>query len=125
MIGYVTVGTNDLTRAGAFYDQIFARLGAKRLAEMDRLISWSSEQGGAMFCVARPYNGEPATVGNGVMIALSAADPAQVEAVHALALSLGAVNEGDPGVRQGIFYCAYFRDMDGNKLNVFCMAPKG
>lgn len=123
MIGYVMVGTNDLAKAGAFYDPIFARLGAKRLAEMERLISWGSEQGGPMFCATRPYNGEPASVGNGSMIALSAADTAQVDAVHALALSLGAANEGDPGVRQGIFYCAYFRDPDGNKLNVFCMAP--
>lgn len=124
MIGYAMVGSNDLAVAGVFYDAIFARLGAVRLAEMERMIAWGPAQGGPMFCATRPHDGKPATVGNGSMVALSAADPAQVEAVHALALSLGAVNEGDPGVRQGMFYCAYFRDPDGNKLNAYCMAPQ-
>lgn len=72
-----------------------------------------------MFSVIKPYDGNPATVGNGTMIALAADSTKQVDALHAKALLLGADDEGAPGMRQSGFYCAYARDLDGNKLNFF------
>lgn len=123
MIGYITLGTNDLDASGAFYDELLALLGGKRAYNMERFIGWSNEQG-AMFCVTKPYDGNAATVGNGVMISLAAKDPDQVHAVYAKAIALGASDEGPAGPRGDTFYAGYFRDPDGNKLNVFCMVPK-
>lgn len=119
MIGYTTVGTNDLNRSAEFYDALFEPLGARRVFNMERLIAWGVSPAGPFFCVARPYDGQNATVGNGVMIALKMSDKKQVEALHTRAITLGATNEGDPGVRQGGFYCGYVRDLDGNKLNFY------
>jgi catechol 2,3-dioxygenase-like lactoylglutathione lyase family enzyme len=122
MIGYVTVGTKDLKKASAFYDKICGELGMGRFMENDRLIAWGGPGRGAGFGVALPYDGQPMTVGNGVMAAFSARDKAQVDRVHALAISLGGTCEGPPGPRgTGGFYAAYFRDPDGNKLNAFVM----
>ncbi len=122
MIGYTTLGTNDMSRAAAFYDALLAELGGKRFMNFgDNFICWASSPGQAAFCICRPYNGEAATAGNGVMIALPAKDKAQVDALHARALELGASDEGAPGPRGDNFYAGYFRDPDGNKLNVFVM----
>ena len=118
MIGYVTLGTNDLESAGRFYDRLFDELGARRFMEGENFIAWSKgQEGGALFGVHRPFDGKPASVGNGVMIALLATDPAQVDRIYHLALSMGATDEGPPGYRDPTFYAAYFRDLDGNKLN--------
>lgn len=124
MIGYTTVGTNDLPRAAAFYDALFAEVGAKRMMTMDRLIAWTVAPHLPAFGVALPYNKEPATIGNGTMIALAVKTPEQAKLLHKKALELGATNEGDPGPRGGVFYCAYVRDLDGNKLNFFCTVQK-
>ena len=122
MIGYVTVGTNDLKKASAFYDRICGELGMGRFMENERLIAWGGPGRGAGFGVALPYDGKPMTIGNGVMAACSAKDKEQVDRVHELALSLGGTCEGPPGPRgTGGFYAAYFRDPDGNKLNAFVM----
>jgi catechol 2,3-dioxygenase-like lactoylglutathione lyase family enzyme len=121
MIGYVTVGTNDLPRAAAFYDALFGEIGGRRFMEMDRFIAWSSGADKAGFSIAMPYDGKAATVGNGVMIALQAGSQEQVDALYKKAMSLGATDEGAPGLRGGTFYAAYFRDLDGNKLNFFHM----
>jgi catechol 2,3-dioxygenase-like lactoylglutathione lyase family enzyme len=121
MIGYTTIGTNDLQRAAAFYDVLFAEIGARRSMEMERFIGWSSGDDKPGFTIALPHDGEAATVGNGVMIALQAESPAQVDALYKKAISLGATDEGAPGLRGGTFYAAYFRDLDGNKLNFFHM----
>ena len=121
MLGYVTLGTNDMARAARFYDALLAEFGAKRAMEMDSFIAWSSGPGSAMVSVIKPYDGKPATVGNGVMVALQAGSKAQVDAVHRKALSLGGKDEGAPGPRGDGFYAAYFRDLDGNKLNAFFM----
>lgn len=120
MIGYTCVGTRDLPRAAAFYDQLFAVTGAKRLFEMERGIGWGVTQEAPMFSVMLPYDGQPATVGNGCMVGLAARDVAQVQALHAKALAMGGRDEGAPGPRGGGFYAAYFRDLDGNKLSAFC-----
>jgi predicted lactoylglutathione lyase len=119
MIGYVTLGTNDMARAAAFYDALLAELGAKRAMEMDTFIAWATGPGQPMLSVIKPYDQKPATVGNGVMVALAAASKAQVDALHRRALLLGAKDEGAPGPRGDGFYAAYFRDLDGNKLNAF------
>ena len=121
MIGYVTVGTNDLKRAGEFYDKICGELGMARFMGNDRIIAWGARGGGAGFGVALPFDGKPMTVGNGVMAAFGAKDKDQVDRIYKLALSLGGSCEGPPGQRNERFYAAYFRDLDGNKLNAFVM----
>jgi predicted lactoylglutathione lyase len=121
MIGYVTLGTNDVARAARFYDALLAELGAKRTMEAETFIAWGATPGGAMLSVIVPYDKQPATVGNGVMVALAASSKAQVDAIHRKALELGGKDEGAPGPRGDGFYAAYFRDLDGNKLNAFFM----
>ncbi len=122
MIGYVTIGTNDLPKAAAFYDELLAVVGAKRFMEGEKFIAWATKPDAAGLGVTLPFDGNAATVGNGVMVALEASDPEQVKAVYDKALALGGTCEGGPGPRgEGGFYAAYFRDLDGNKLNAFCM----
>jgi len=119
MIGYVTFGTNDLARAARFYDALLSEFGAKRAMEMDSFIAWATAPGTPMVSVIKPFDKKPATVGNGVMVALAANSKAQVDAIHRKALELGGKDEGAPGPRGDGFYAAYFRDLDGNKLNAF------
>ena len=121
MIGYVTVGTSDLARAAKFYDAIAAELGVGRMMEFETGIAWGKPGGGAGIGAIKPFDGQPATVGNGVMVALEAQDNAQVDKLYEIALANGGSDEGAPGVRGGGFYAAYFRDPDGNKLNAFTM----
>ena len=121
MIGYVTVGTNDLARAARFYDALAAEMGTARMMEADTYIAWGTPGGGAGVAATKPFDGKAASVGNGTMVALEAKDEAQVDRLHALALANGGSDEGAPGPRGGGFYAAYFRDPDGNKLNAFCM----
>ena len=120
MIGYVTLGTNDLERTARFYDELLALLGAKRTMETERYIAWGSGKG-PMLLAIRPWDGGPATAGNGTMLALAAGSREQVAEVHARALALGARDEGAVGPRGGNFFGGYFRDPDGNKLTVFTM----
>lgn len=121
MIGYVTLGTNDLQRAAKFYDPIAAELGAGRMFDNETFIAWGVPGGGAGVGLTKPFDGNPATVGNGVMVALQCKDSAQVDRIYKLAMSMGAKDEGAPGPRGEGFYAAYFRDPDGNKLNAFVM----
>ena len=121
MIGYVTLGTNDLAAHARFYDAIAHELGVGRMMENETFIAWGKPGGAAGIGLTRPADGGAATAGNGVMVALEARDRAQVDRLHALALSLGGKDEGAPGERGSGFYAAYFRDLDGNKLNAFVM----
>ena len=121
MIGYTCVGTNQLERAVAFYDDLLGLLGAKPLFKSDRGVGWGVSPDQPMFSVLQPFDGQAATVGNGCMVALAASHPEQVQALHARALALGGSDEGAPGPRGTGFYGAYFRDLDGNKLAAFCM----
>ncbi|MCH8685325.1 VOC family protein [Pedomonas mirosovicensis] len=121
MIGYVTLGTHDMERGARFYDSLLPLLGGKRAIDFGTMIFWGNGKGG-LLCLTHPYNKEPATVGNGVMVAFTADSPAQVDEVYAKAIELGGQCEGAPGRRGGEnspFYGAYFRDPDGNKLAVF------
>jgi catechol 2,3-dioxygenase-like lactoylglutathione lyase family enzyme len=121
MIGYTCVGTNDLDKAVSFYAELLGLLGAKPFFKTDRGVGWGVSPDKPMFSVLKPFDGQAATVGNGTMIALAAANTEQVQALHAKALALGGTDEGAPGPRGDGFYGAYFRDLDGNKLAVFCM----
>jgi catechol 2,3-dioxygenase-like lactoylglutathione lyase family enzyme len=120
MIGYVTLGTNDLPRAAAFYDSLLAEIGAKRLWDLGRGIAWGVARDKPSLAIMKPYDGKAATVGNGVMVALAVESREQVDRVHKKALDLGGKDEGPAGPRGDGFYAGYFRDLDGNKLNVFC-----
>jgi predicted lactoylglutathione lyase len=121
MIGYTTLGVNDLERARAFYDAALAPLGGRRTLTYERSQYYGSPERGAMLGITLPFDGSSASVGNGVMVALKAGSAAAVEQVHAAAMSAGAVCEGPPGQRMDNFYGAYFRDLDGNKLCAFFM----
>lgn len=125
MLGYITVGTNNLVRATAFYDEIFVLLGAKRIFEFERGVYYGKN---AMeFGVLTPFDKHIASIGNGSMVALRAGSRASVDEFHAAALGLGGANEGRPGLRGDPsmgFYGAYFRDLDGNKLCVFKIGPE-
>ncbi|VAW02373.1 Lactoylglutathione lyase and related lyases, partial [hydrothermal vent metagenome] len=105
-----------------FYDTLLVELGAKRTMEGDGFIAWGGEDGATSFCITKPFDGNPATVGNGTMMALYAPNHEMVDKIHALALELGATCEGPVGPRPEYdknFYAGYFRDLEGNKLNVF------
>jgi predicted lactoylglutathione lyase len=119
MIGYVTLGTKDLSRAAAFYDALLSELGAKRTMDFESFILWGNKPGAPALAACKPYDGNPATVGNGVMVALAAGSREKVDALYKKAIELGATDEGKPGERAPKFYAAYFRDLDGNKLNFF------
>ena len=121
MIGYATLGTNDLPRAAAFYDALLAEVGAKRLWDFGRGIAWGVAQDKPSLGIMKPYDGNPATVGNGVMVALIVDSRDKVGRVHKKALELGGKDEGAVGPRGEGFCGGYCRALDGNKLNVFCM----
>ena len=122
MIGYVTLGTNDLPRAAAFYDAIAEHFGVGRMMDFDTFIAWGDMGGAPGIAATMPFDGKEATVGNGTMVALQVDTPEKVQAVYDTALANGGSDEGEPGPRgDDGFYAGYFRDPDGNKLNVFCM----
>ena len=125
MIGYVTLGTDDIPRAAAFYDKLLELVGAQRFMESDRFVAWGVAPDKPMLGVIRPFDKKPASVGNGVMVALAVDSPDMVKAVHARALELGGKDEGAVGPRgDSGFYAGYFRDLDGHKLDVYCMVSK-
>ena len=131
MIGYVTLGTDDLDRSRAYFDALLGTIGAKRVMQ------FADEDGGfTMYgvsrdrpavVVTRPYDKEPAHHGNGNMVAIVVASRDKVDAFHAKALELGGSNEGDPGFRGDPkfgYYFGYFRDPDGHKFAVFNISPQ-
>lgn len=122
MIGYVTLGTNNFERSTAFYEELLKEVGASRFMNMPHFIAWGTAPNRPMLAIAKPFNKEDATYGNGTMVALHASSKEQVDAIHKKALELGATDEGAPGPRgAGGFYAGYFRDQEGNKLNAFYM----
>ena len=123
MIGYVTVGTNDLKRAGIFYDEVFGLIDAARFMEEETYVAWATSPEAPGFAATKPFDGNVATVGNGTMVAIKVDSTDKVKAVHEKALALGGSDEGAPGIRSQGFYVAYFRDLDGNKFNLFCPNP--
>src|ERR1700752_757584 len=120
MIGYVCVGTNDLKRGAKYYDELLGTLSAKRTMDFGTFIVWGTGKGKPMFALTVPYNKQPATVGNGTMVAFGLRKPEQVDALYRKAMELGSADEAPPGARGDNYYGAYFRDLDGNKLNCHC-----
>jgi catechol 2,3-dioxygenase-like lactoylglutathione lyase family enzyme len=131
MIGYVTLGTNDIGKARTYYDALLAELGAKRMMEfgddLGGFTMWGASWDKPALAVTGPYDKQPATAGNGNMVALVLDTRAKVDALYAKALELGGSDEGAPGLRgeEGpqAFYGAYFRDPEGNKFCAFCTGP--
>jgi predicted lactoylglutathione lyase len=123
MIGYITFGTNNLSQASEFYDALLAEVGAVRALQEDHFVTWISGEGTPMLGLIQPFDGQAATVGNGVMVALVAESREQVDRLYQKAMELGAVDEGLPGERQPGFYAGYFRDLDGNKLAIYITDP--
>ena len=120
MIGYVTIGTNDMDRAVGFYDALLSEVGAKQTFGMDRIKFWGTG-GGPMLAVCIPYDEEEQHRGNGNMVAIPGGSREGVDNLYAKAMELGASDEGPPGERMPTFYGAYVRDLDGNKLCFFEM----
>lgn len=117
MLAYATIGTSDMDRALAFYDALLAEIGAKQLFGMDRIKFYGQSPQESMLAVCIPYDEQPHAVGNGQMIAIPGGSREGVDKLYAKAIELGASDEGPPGERiPGLFYGAYVRDLDGNKL---------
>lgn len=121
MIGYVTLGTSDLARGAKFYDALLAEIGAGRFMESDKFIAWGTGPDAPGLGLIYPNDGNPASVGNGVMVAFVVDSTDKVDRLYKKAIELGATDEGPAGPRGEGFYAGYFRDLDGNKLNFFCM----
>lgn len=121
MLGYITLGTNDLGKSAKFYDTLLSEgFNAKRQMENEKFVSWGTEERPMEFCVIRPFNNGPATVSNGGMVSLMLNSAKEVDNLHKLALEIGASDEGAPGPRESeAFYASYFRDLDGNKICAF------
>jgi len=115
MIGYTTIGTSDMEKACAFYDGLLGVIGGSQLMGMDRIKFYGNGEG-AMLAICIPYDEQPQNCGNGNMVAINAGNRAKVDELYAKARELGASDEGEPGERMPIFYGAYVRDLDGNKL---------
>ncbi len=121
MLGYVTLGTNNHEQACAFYDALMGSIGHGRVFEVDSFVAWGKSMDEAVVTITKPFDGNPATVGNGVMVAMKMPSKEAVDAFYQKAIELGATDEGAPGQRGEGFYAGYFRDLDGNKLNAFYM----
>ena len=123
MIGYATLGTNNFEAALKFYDALFSSVGVNRLWKHEQVAAWGRSRPEPALCIASPFDGEPASVGNGAMTALRMTNRKAVDTLHAKSLQLGGLDEGLSGPRGDHgFYGGYFRDLDGNKLNAYVPA---
>lgn len=115
MLGYTTIGASDLDKSCAFYDALLAEIGGKQLMGMDRIKFYGTGPDAPMLAVCIPYDEGQQHCGNGNMVAIPADRPT-VDKLYAKALELGAKDDGAPGERNPVFYGAYVRDPDNNKL---------
>jgi len=132
MFSYIMLGTNDLPRSIHFYDAVMPTLGHRRCeptdeSGWDNIAGWGTYENGGLqelaLWVSVPFDGKPATSGNGTMIAFAASTRTQVDSFHQAAMENGGTSEGAPGIRERYapdFYVAYVRDPDGNKLAAVC-----
>lgn len=117
MIGYVTIGVSDLEKSKAFYMDLLSDMGAKLVMNMDRIAFISTDGSETMLSICIPFNEQDPQPGNGNMIALTPGSKEAVDSLYKKALELGATCDGAPGQRiPDVFYGAYFRDLDGNKI---------
>ena len=123
MIAAVCFGTNNLARAGEFYDEVLGVLGMKRLKANEIEIGYGETGGEPSFWILLPFNRESATHGNGTQIIFNAPDQESVDLFYQKAIELGGTDEGAPGLRDYApgYYGAYCRDLDGNKLHLYVM----
>ena len=123
VISFVMVGTSDLDKSSKFYDAIFIHLGLKKVTTTERYIGYShsNDPHEVKFYLTKPHNKEPATIGNGSMVALLAESKEVVIKFHKTAIENGAVDEGAPGIRSDGNYYGYIRDLDGNKITAKCI----
>lgn len=120
MIGYVTLGVSDMNKAKQFYSDLLGELGGKVLLDMERIAFIGKDMGSPMLAVCTPFNGEPNHPGNGNMVAIQPGSKEAVDKFYHKAIELGATCDGEPGQRiPDMFYGAYVRDPDGNKLAFF------
>ena len=126
IISFVMVGTNDLEKSSKFYDAVFVHLGLKKVTITERYIGYGHSDGdlAVKFYITKPHDKKPASVGNGTMVALLADTNEIVDKFHKTALSLGAIDEGAPGIRSDGNYYGYVRDLDGNKITAKCIVSK-
>lgn len=121
MIGYVTLGANDVKKAAEFYDALLGEMGAKRIMEADTFVAWGVSPEKPSLGVIKPHDGKDASIGNGTMVAIACDKPETVDRLYNKAIELGGADEGPAGPRGDQFYAGYFRDLDGNKLNFYCL----
>ena len=120
MISHTILGTNDLEKAALFYSKILSKIGGTQIFKSDTVIFWELEGGGSKLALTVPFDGQPASNGNGTMVAFTISSVNEVDEIFSMALTLGASSEGAPGERNdGAYYGAYFRDLDGNKIAIF------
>ena len=119
MLGYVTVGVSDMERACDFYGALLEEVGGKQLFGQDRIKFYGTSPGSPMLAICIPYDQNDPAPGNGNMIAIPGGSREGVDKLYQKAIQLGASDEGEPGERLPVFYGAYVRDLDGNKLT-FC-----
>jgi len=120
MLGYVTLGVSDMDRAKRFYSELLKDLGATVVVDMERIAFIGKSMKEPMIAVCLPYNEEPNHPGNGNMAAITAPSKAGVDELYKKAIELGATCDGEPGQRiPDMFYGAYVRDPDGNKLALY------
>lgn len=119
MIGYTMLGVKDIKKSAEFYDEVLGVLGASRKIEYEKFILWNDRNDQPSFSICIPYDENPATIGNGSMIAFPVANAKEVHKVYDCAIKNGATCEGAPGMRDGGYYIGYFRDLDGNKLAAY------
>ena len=122
MFAFVTIGTNNLKKSSDFYDEVLKIFDIIKVDQDQRYVGYAKEKTDKLadFYLMKPFNNNEATIGNGTMISFEAKSPQKVNEFHNKAIELGAKNEGDPGPRHGENYYAYLRDLDGNKICVFC-----
>jgi len=126
MFSHVTVGTNDIAKAKAFYDAVLGPLGLEARISFPTGVGYGAKGGRPQLWIVMPLDKKPASVGNGITIGLDATDRPSVDAAHAAALKGGGKDEGAPGLRTHYhpnYYGAYLRDLDGNKICVVCHKP--
>lgn len=123
MIGYTTIGSTNLEKSMAFYDELLALVGGKQLMGLERIKFYGTAEGGAMLAVCKPADGEAQSCGNGQMVAIPGGSPEGAQALYNKAIELGATDAGEPGQRLPFFYGSYVTDPDGNKLCFYHMTP--
>ena len=125
MIHHVSVGTNDLKRAKAFYDPLMSLIGLRLLKHSEKAAHYGASE--IVFSLETPANGLAATPGNGVHVAFLAPDRETVRWFYERAIANGGTDEGAPGIRENYnanYYGAFVRDLDGNKIEAVTFTAK-